>query len=66
MVMCGSILLFVLHRKLKQLAELEEKWQATQGTSKSIYSIWHSYSSSIVTNIVENLQVCDAYILNFH
>ncbi|XP_076807510.1 intermembrane lipid transfer protein VPS13D-like [Clavelina lepadiformis] len=44
-------------RKLKQLAELEEKWQATQGTSKSIYSIWHSYSSSIVTNIVENLQV---------
>ena len=45
-------------RKERKLAELEEKWQATQATSKSIYAIWRSYSSSIVTNIVENLQVC--------
>ena len=44
-------------RKAKKLAELEEKWQASQATSKSFYAIWRSYSSSIVTNIVENLQV---------
>jgi len=44
-------------RKSKQLAALEEKWRASQSASKSLYALWQSYSSSIVTNIVENLQV---------
>ncbi|XP_076824042.1 intermembrane lipid transfer protein VPS13D-like isoform X2 [Clavelina lepadiformis] len=44
-------------RKLRQLAELEERWRASQGTSKSIYSIGLSYFSSIATNIFEKLQV---------
>ena len=44
-------------RKENRLDEVEGKWLASMGGGKTIYTIWNSYSSSIITNIVENLQV---------
>uniref|UniRef100_H2ZA75 UBA domain-containing protein n=1 Tax=Ciona savignyi TaxID=51511 RepID=H2ZA75_CIOSA len=43
--------------KYKQLTAREEKWNATHSSNRSIYSIWQSYSSSIATKILQNLQV---------
>nr|XP_018668116.1 vacuolar protein sorting-associated protein 13D [Ciona intestinalis] len=43
--------------KYKQLTAREEKWHATYGFNRSIYGIWQAYSSSIVTKILQNLQV---------
>lgn len=52
------LFIFLLCRKTQQLEELEDKWHATQSsTPSSFYALWNSYSSSIVTKIIENLQV---------
>ncbi|XP_078487112.1 intermembrane lipid transfer protein VPS13D isoform X2 [Ciona intestinalis] len=46
-----------IDNKYKQLTAREEKWHASYGFNRSIYGIWQAYSSSIVTKILQNLQV---------
>ncbi|XP_077970761.1 intermembrane lipid transfer protein VPS13D-like isoform X2 [Styela clava] len=43
-------------QKQRELEALEEKWRAKHGQNTSLYSVWYSYSSSIITTIMENLQ----------